>query len=115
MSVSTRVSTVDQLVPAWLMTPTRLPHSSMTQSPASMPREVPLFSVREEVQLLTACSVTMAASKSVRSRRCFVRFISSRNFLFSSTSASAWRMVSSILAICWRRAAFSAWRSVVSL
>ena len=40
-----------------VMSPTRAPVSSMTQSPTSTPWAVPLFSVREEVQLVTSCSV----------------------------------------------------------
>ena len=89
VSVSTMVSTEHQLYPTSLTTPTRAPVSSMTESFTSTPWAVPLFSVREEVQLVTVCSVTKAASKSLRSRRCSRRFKSSRRRLFSSLSFSA--------------------------
>ena len=114
--MSASVSTRDQLRPTSLMTPTMAPVSSMTQSPASTPCWDPLFSVRVEVQLLTACSVMRAASRSpVMSRRCSRRFSSSRSRAFSALSVSAWRMASSISASWRRRAAFSSSRAVVSL
>ena len=45
-------------VRATAQAPTRAPVASMTQSPTSTPLEVPLLRVREEVQLVTSCSVT---------------------------------------------------------
>ena len=111
--MSTTVSTVHQLYPAALTRPTRAPVSVMTLSPTSTPWAVPLFRVREEVQLVTACSVTSAVSSS-QSKDMGRRFSSSRSWAFSSSVSSAWRFSDRRRAFSRLSSAFSSSSAVMS-